>query len=46
MNEVKCILNAIEEAGRWLGRSRATAYRNWDFAKAWLRCAIEQSDGL
>jgi len=35
---------SIEQAGEILGWSRATAYRNWDFARAWLRCAIEQSD--
>jgi RNA polymerase sigma factor (TIGR02999 family) len=35
---------SIEQAGEMLGWSRATAYRNWDFARAWLRCAIEQRD--
>jgi RNA polymerase sigma factor (TIGR02999 family) len=35
---------SIEQAGEMLGWSRAAAYRNWDFAKAWLRCAIEQCD--
>src|SRR5262249_24356600 len=36
---------SIEQAGEVLGWSRATAYRNWDFARAWLRCAIDEPDG-
>jgi RNA polymerase sigma factor (TIGR02999 family) len=36
---------SIEQAGEMLGLSRATAYRNWDFARAWLRCTIDESDG-
>jgi RNA polymerase sigma factor (TIGR02999 family) len=31
---------SIEEAADALGVSRATAYRQWSFARAWLRCAI------
>jgi RNA polymerase sigma factor (TIGR02999 family) len=31
---------SIEEAGAALGMSRATAYRNWTFARAWLRSAL------
>jgi len=31
---------SIEEAAEALGVSRATAYRQWTFAKAWLRCEI------
>jgi RNA polymerase sigma factor (TIGR02999 family) len=31
---------SIEEAAEALGVSRATAYRQWAFARAWLRCAI------
>jgi RNA polymerase sigma factor (TIGR02999 family) len=31
---------SIEEAAEALGVSRATAYRQWSFARAWLRCAI------
>ena len=31
---------SIEEAAETLGVSRATAYRHWSFARAWLRCAI------
>jgi RNA polymerase sigma factor (TIGR02999 family) len=31
---------SIEEAADALGVSRATAYRQWTFARAWLRCAI------
>ena len=30
----------LEEAGALLGLSRATAYRNWAFARAWLRDAL------
>jgi len=31
---------SIEEAAEMLGISRATAYRQWNYARAWLRCAI------
>jgi len=31
---------SIEQAAEVLGVSRATAYRHWTFARAWLRCAI------
>jgi RNA polymerase sigma factor (TIGR02999 family) len=31
---------SIEEAAEALGVSRATAYRQWTYAKGWLRCAI------
>jgi RNA polymerase sigma factor (TIGR02999 family) len=31
---------SIEEAAETLGISRATAYRHWTYARAWLRCAI------
>ena len=31
---------SIEEAAEALGVSRATAYRQWAYARAWLRCAI------
>ncbi|MBY0230907.1 MAG: sigma-70 family RNA polymerase sigma factor [Gemmataceae bacterium] len=31
----------IEEAAQALGMSRATAYRQWTFARAWLRCAMD-----
>jgi RNA polymerase sigma factor (TIGR02999 family) len=31
---------SIEQAADALGMSRATAYRQWTFARAWLRCAI------
>ena len=34
---------SIEEAGQTLGMARTTAYRNWDYARAWLREAIGQS---
>ena len=28
---------SVEEAGKLLGMSRATAYRNWTYARAWLK---------
>ena len=33
---------SIEQAAEVLGVSRATAYRNWNYARAWLRCEIEE----
>ena len=33
---------SIEEAGKALGISRAVAYRNWKYARAWLREALEK----
>jgi RNA polymerase sigma factor (TIGR02999 family) len=32
---------SIEQAGEMLGFSRATSYRQWKYARAWLRCEIE-----
>ena len=32
----------VEEAGHVLGQSRAVAYRNWKYARAWLRVALEK----
>jgi RNA polymerase sigma factor (TIGR02999 family) len=32
---------SVEEAGEALGVSRAVAYRNWKYARAWLRDALE-----
>jgi RNA polymerase sigma factor (TIGR02999 family) len=31
---------SVEEAGELLGLSRATAYRHWNYARAWLRCEM------
>jgi DNA-directed RNA polymerase specialized sigma24 family protein len=31
---------SLDEAGAVLGLSRATAYRDWAFARAWLRDAL------
>jgi len=28
---------SVEEAGKLLGMSRATAYRHWTYARAWLK---------
>jgi RNA polymerase sigma factor (TIGR02999 family) len=33
---------SVEETGDVLGLSRAVAYRNWKFARAWLREALEK----
>ncbi len=33
---------SVEEAGAALGVSRAVAYRNWKYARAWLRDALEE----
>ena len=33
---------SVEEAGTALGVSRAVAYRNWKYARAWLREALEK----
>jgi RNA polymerase sigma factor (TIGR02999 family) len=34
---------SIEQAGEILGFPRATAYRHWNYARAWLRCEIQRS---
>jgi DNA-directed RNA polymerase specialized sigma24 family protein len=31
---------SVEEAADVLGLSRATAYRHWTYARAWLRCSV------
>lgn len=33
---------SIGEAAEALGQSRASAYRNWKYARAWLRAALEK----
>jgi RNA polymerase sigma factor (TIGR02999 family) len=33
---------SVEEAGEALGLSRPVAYRNWKYARAWLRDALEK----
>ena len=33
---------SVEEAGEVLGLSRPVAYRNWKYARAWLREALEK----
>jgi RNA polymerase sigma factor (TIGR02999 family) len=35
---------SVEAAADLLGVSRATAYRHWNYAKAWLRCEIGGRD--
>ena len=34
---------SVEQAGQLLGISRATAYRQWTFARAWLRTEMQDS---
>jgi RNA polymerase sigma factor (TIGR02999 family) len=31
---------SVEEAAQALGMSRATAYRHWTYARAWVRCEV------
>jgi RNA polymerase sigma factor (TIGR02999 family) len=33
---------SVEEEGEALGLSRAVAYRNWKYARVWLRAALEK----
>jgi predicted DNA-binding protein (UPF0251 family) len=33
---------SVEDAAHALGLSRAVAYRNWKYARAWLREALEK----
>jgi RNA polymerase sigma factor (TIGR02999 family) len=35
---------SMDEAADVLGISRATAYRHWTYARAWLRCALRGAD--
>ncbi len=35
---------SIEDAATALGLSRATAYRHWTYARAWLRDAVSAGD--
>ncbi|QDU21743.1 ECF-type sigma factor [Urbifossiella limnaea] len=37
---------SVEEAADLLGVSRATAYRDWAFARAWLRDALGRSEQI
>jgi RNA polymerase sigma factor (TIGR02999 family) len=34
---------SVEEAGQQLGLSRAAAYRQWAWARAWLRCEVGEN---
>lgn len=36
---------SVEEAAAALGLSRATAYREWTFARAWLAAALDDDSG-
>jgi len=33
---------SVSKAGEAMGQSRASAYRNWKYARAWLRAALEK----
>jgi RNA polymerase sigma factor (TIGR02999 family) len=35
---------SVEEAAQALALSRATAYRHWAYARAWLRCALRDRE--
>jgi RNA polymerase sigma factor (TIGR02999 family) len=35
---------SVDEAGKLLGMSRATAYRHWTYARAWLKAEMSASD--
>jgi RNA polymerase sigma factor (TIGR02999 family) len=37
---------SVEEAADVLGLARATAYRHWTYARAWLRCAVAGQDDV
>jgi RNA polymerase sigma factor (TIGR02999 family) len=37
---------SVEEAADVLGISRASAYRHWTYARAWLRCALQEGDSI
>lgn len=34
---------SLEQVAEALGISRATAYRNWSYARAWLQCALKEN---
>jgi RNA polymerase sigma factor (TIGR02999 family) len=36
---------SIEQVAEALGVSRATAYRQWSYARAWLRCSMGEDEG-
>jgi len=35
---------SLTEAAEVLGLSRTSAYEQWAYARAWLRCAVEEGD--
>jgi RNA polymerase sigma factor (TIGR02999 family) len=35
---------SVEQAGEAMGISRASAYRTWTFARAWLRCRLGEGE--
>jgi DNA-directed RNA polymerase specialized sigma24 family protein len=36
---------AMEDVAAALGLSRATAYRHWSYARAWLKLRLPDNDG-
>lgn len=40
-----CVGLSTEEAGDALGLSRATAFRHWTYARAWLTAARAENTG-
>ena len=49
MEVVKLVLFggfSVEEAGRLLDMSRATAYRHWSYARAWLKAELAEPEDL
>ena len=34
---------SIDEIAQMTGTSRSAAYRQWEYAKAWLRCQLDES---
>ena len=35
---------SLDDVAKLLGMSRATAYRQWSYARSWLKCAMEGED--
>lgn len=46
MVKLRCFVGlSIEEAARLMGISRSTAYEHWAYARAWLRCELDDQSG-
>jgi DNA-directed RNA polymerase specialized sigma24 family protein len=35
---------SVEQVAECIGVSRSTAYEQWAYARAWLRCALDDAD--